>query len=193
MQSTLTTYLISYALTQGFDRPVVLNSLAVSSAFAVIAVLVWSSLTDRIGRRPVVLAGAIGSGLFAFATFPMVDTGNGVVFLLTVVIGQAVIHAAYFGPLAALMSEVFHTRSRYSGASLGYQVGGLGAGLAPLIFATLQKAGAGTFALSAVIAAFCLVSVISLVALGETSRRTLTDPAPPASSAEDAELPEELA
>ncbi|MFD7073405.1 MFS transporter [Nocardioides sp. NPDC059952] len=175
VQGTLTTFLISYALGAGFERPTVLNALTVSSAGAVIGIIGWSALTDRVGRRPVVLTAAVATAVFAYLLFPMLDSGSVALLVLAVVLGQSVIHAAFYGPLAALMSEVFKTSSRYTGASLGYQLAGMGAGLSPLLFASLQKAGASTVMLSTVIAAFCLLSVFSLVRLGETSDRELVE------------------
>jgi hypothetical protein len=76
------------------------------------------------------------------------------------------------------MSEIFSTRSRYTGASAGYQVAGMGAGFSPLIFASMQKAGADTTAMATVMAAFCLLSIVCVVALGETSKRELMEAAP---------------
>ncbi len=175
VQGTLTTFAISYAIGSGFERSTVLNALTLSSAGAVAGILGWSALSDRVGRRPVVLSAAVATAIFGYAFFPMLDSGETALLVLALVLGQSVIHAAFYGPLAALMSEVFKTRSRYTGASLGYQLAGLGAGFSPLIFASLQKAGAGTFALSTVIAAFCLLSVVSLLVLGETNDRELID------------------
>ena len=79
-----------------------------------------------------------------------------------------------YGPLAALYSELFPTRSRYTGASLGYQIAGIGAGLAPVVFATVLTGSASSVPVSAIIAACCLVSVGCILALGETSRTDLT-------------------
>ncbi|TLW92305.1 MHS family MFS transporter [Saccharomonospora piscinae] len=173
-QGTLTTFTISYAVGAGFARSTVLNALTVSSAGAVAGILAWSALTDRVGRRPVVLGGAAVMAAFAYLLFPLLDTGDTLWLVTCVVLGQSVIHAAYYGPLAALMSELFSTRSRYTGASLGYQLAGLGAGFAPLLFAALRQAGGGTIVLSTVIAAFCLLSVVCVLALGETRTRDLS-------------------
>ncbi|WP_024877724.1 MFS transporter [Saccharomonospora piscinae] len=173
-QGTLTTFTISYAVGAGFAQSTVLNALTVSSAGAVAGILAWSALTDRVGRRPVVLGGAAVMAAFAYLLFPLLDTGDTLWLVTCVVLGQSVIHAAYYGPLAALMSELFSTRSRYTGASLGYQLAGLGAGFAPLLFAALRQAGGGTVLLSTVIAAFCLLSVVCVLALGETRSRDLS-------------------
>ncbi|GGP18267.1 MHS family MFS transporter [Nonomuraea glycinis] len=181
-QGTLTTYLIAYGVRAGFARPDVLNALTLSSALAVLGILGWSALSDRVGRRPVVLAGALLMAVFGFALFPMVNAGSVAVLTLALVLGQAVIHPMMYGPLAALYTEVFATRSRYTGSSLGYQLAGLGAGLAPLLFAQLDAStgGGGTMMISVIVAACCLLTVLCLLALGETSRHDLAEVAPAA-------------
>jgi MFS family permease len=169
-QSTLTTFVLAYGVQVGNSRQSILNALTLSSALAVIGILSWSAASDRLGRRPVVLAGAVVMAAFGFALFPLVDNGYVVIAL---VLGQAVIHPMMYGPLAALYSELFTTGSRYTGASLGYQLAGLGAGLAPLLFAQVQ-ASAGTKAIPFILAAFCVLTVVCTVALQETSRTSLT-------------------
>ncbi|WP_062357274.1 MFS transporter [Herbidospora yilanensis] len=174
-QGTLTTYLIAYGVRTGFARQDVLNGLTLSSALAVVSIIGWSALSDRTGRRPVVLTGALLMAAFAFVLFPMVNTGSVVVLTLALVLGQAIIHPLMYGPLAALYAELFPTRNRYTGASLGYQFAGLGAGLGPLLFAQLDASsgGGGTTAISIVIAVCCLVTVGCVLALRETSTRDL--------------------
>ncbi|MFB7493654.1 MFS transporter [Streptomyces sp. NPDC056161] len=176
-QGTVTTYIISYAVQDGFARQTVLNSLAVSSTLAVAGIVGWSALSDRVGRRPVVMAGALGVGGFSFALFPLVDTGSVALLVLALVIGQSLVHPMMYGPLAALYTELFSTRSRYTGASLGYQIAGLGAGFAPLVFTEVRAdaGGQATLIISAIIAAFCLGTVVCLALLGETSRTDLAD------------------
>ncbi|GIH53841.1 MFS transporter [Microbispora rosea subsp. aerata] len=182
-QGTLTTYLIAYGVQAGFPRQAVLNALTLSSAIAVIGIVGWSALSDRVGRRPVVLAGALLMAVYGFVLFPMVDSGSTAVLTVALVLGQAVIHPLMFGPLAALYTELFSTGSRYTGASLGYQIAGLGAGLAPLLFAQLDAStGGGTAAVSVVIAACCLLTVACILALRETSRYDLASVAPGAPS-----------
>jgi MFS family permease len=141
---------------------------------AVLGIIGFSALSDRLGRRPVVLAGAIAMAVWAFLIFPLIDSGSTALLVLSVVVGQGVVHASMYGPLAALYSELFPTRSRYTGASLGYQVAGIGAGLAPVVFASVMAGSASSTAVSTIIAACCLVSVGCILVLGETSRMDLT-------------------
>lgn len=177
VQATLTTFLISYAVNVDFARQTVLNALTLSSACAVVGLLGFSALSDRVGRRPVVLGGAIAMGVMSFLLFPMVDTGSVVLLTLAVVLGQAVVHPAMYGPLAALYAEMFGTRTRYTGASLGYQISATGAGIAPTVFASVLSAtgGASTLPISAIMAACCLLTVVCILATKESSRMTLAD------------------
>src|SRR5690606_41419484 len=92
VQGTLTPYLIAYGVQVGFPRQTVLNGLTLSSALAVIGILGWSALSDRMGRRPIVIAGALVMAVFSFALFPMVNSGSAAVLTLALVIGQSVIH-----------------------------------------------------------------------------------------------------
>ncbi|NUT43780.1 MAG: MHS family MFS transporter [Thermoactinospora sp.] len=168
-QATLTTFVIAYAVQAGFERPTVLNALTISSAGAVIGVLAFASLSDRIGRRPVVAAGAIMMAVVAFLLFPLINSGSFLLLTLAVVLGQSIAHPAMFGPLAALYSELFGTRTRYTGASLGYQISATGAGLAPVLFASMSS----TFTISLIVAACCLLTVVTIYATRETSREEL--------------------
>src|SRR4051794_15432278 len=173
-QATLTTLVISYAVQVGFPRSTVLNALTLSSVVAAIGIIGFSSLSDRLGRRPVVLACAVAMAVWAFLMFPMINSRSTLLLTRVVVVGQGVVHAAMYGPLAALYTELFSTRSRYTGASLGYQISGLGAGIAPVAFASVLAAGGGTIVVSSIIAAFCLLSVGCILALRETSTTDLT-------------------
>jgi MFS family permease len=173
-QATITTFVISYAVQQGIPRATVLNSLTVSSAVAVFGIIGFSALSDRVGRRPVVLAGAAAMAIWAFLLFPMINSRSTLLLVLAVVVGQGIIHAAWYGPLAALYSELFSTHARYTGASLGYQISGLGAGIAPLAFASVMAAGGGTTTVSIIIAAGCLLTVGCILALQETVTTDLT-------------------
>ena len=178
-QATITTFVISYAVQGGFPRATVLNALTVSSAVAVFGIVGFSALSDRLGRRPVVLAGAVGMAIWAFLLFPLIDSKSTALLVVAVVVGQGVVHTAWYGPLAALYTELFSTGSRYTGASLGYQMAGLGAGIAPVAFASVMAAGGGTLTVSIIMAVCCLVSVACILALRETSTTDLTaDPEP---------------
>jgi MFS family permease len=173
-QGTITTFLISYAVQAGFPRPTVLNALTLSSSVAIFGIIGYSALSDRVGRKPVVIAGAAAMAVFAFLFFPMVDSGSTLLLTLAIVLGQGVVHPAWYGPLAALYTELFSTGSRYTGASLGYQVAGLGGGIAPLVFASVLAGGGSTTTVSIIIAASCVLCIGCILALRETATTDLT-------------------
>ena len=172
-QGVLTTFVIAYAVQAGFARQTVLNALTVSSIAAVFGIVGFAALSDRVGRRPVVLVGALAMTVWAFVLFPLVDSGSTGLLVLGVVVGQGVVHAAMYGPLAALYTELFSTRSRYTGASLGYQIAGIGAGLGPVVFATVLQTSGSALWVSVVIAACCVITVICVALAGETSGQSL--------------------
>jgi MFS family permease len=171
VQSTLSTFVLSYGVQTGHPRQAILNSLTIASAVAVVGIVFWSACSDRFGRRPIVLAGAVLMAGYAFVLFPMVAAGS---LTFALVLGLGVLQPMVYGPLAALYTELFTTESRYTGASLGYQIAGLGAGFGPLIFAEILRVSGGTVTISVVIAAFCAITVACVLALSETSRRELT-------------------
>ena len=176
----LFTFMLSYATGQlGVERSVVLNGTLVGSAVQIAAVLAFSALSDRVGRRPVMLAGAAFLALYAFPLFWLVDTGDTTLIMLAITIGFFG-SAAIFGPMAAFISESFGTRVRYSGASLGYQMGAvLGGGLSPFIAtALLGWSNGGSWAVSIYLLLGALVSFASVYLLRETFRSELSGERP---------------
>jgi MFS family permease len=173
-QGTITIFLISYAVQAGFARPTVLNALTLSSSVAIFGIIGYSALSDRVGRKPVVIAGAAAMAVYAFLLFPMVGSGSTLLLTLAIVLGQGVVHPAWYGPLAALYTELFSTGSRYTGASLGYQIAGLGGGIAPLVFASVLAGGGSTTTVSIIIAASCVLCIGCILALRETATTDLT-------------------
>jgi MFS family permease len=183
-QSTMTTFVLSYGVQAGYARQEILNALTIASVCGVAGIIAWSAASDRYGRRPIVLSGAILMAIYAFVLFPIVDTGSSALLTLALVVGLAVIQPMMYGPLAALYSELFNTENRYTGASLGYQLAGLGAGLGPLLFAEMWRVSAGTLAISFVIAACCVLTVVCVLVLKETSQRDLSPSTVTASTGE---------
>lgn len=152
-----------------------LNSVLVASAIGLVSVPVWAALSDRYGRRPLYLFGAVTSALFIGPFFLMADTGNPVLIVLAMVIGLNFFHDAMYGPQAAFFSEMFSTGVRYSGASVGYQIGSVFAGgFSPLIATSLLAVGGGRPWL--VVGYFTVLSVITAVCAylsPETNRKNI--------------------
>lgn len=171
----LFTFMLSYATGQlGLPRGVVLQATVVGGAVQIASVLFFSALSDRVGRRPVMLAGAAFLALYAFPLFWLVNTGSTPLIFLALALGFFG-SAAIFGPMAAFIAESFGTRVRYSGASLGYQMGAvLGGGFSPLIAtALLGWSGGASWPISAYLVAGALISLASVYLLSETYRGDL--------------------
>jgi metabolite-proton symporter len=174
----ITVIALSYATnptTLNLSKDVLLQGVLLASACQVISLPVYGYLSDRFGRRPVYLFGAIGMGCFAFPFFWLVDTANVYLIWLAMAIGLGLFHAAMYGPQAAFFSELFGTKVRYSGASLGYQLASpLSGGLAPLIAtALLQWSNQRPWPVSLYVVVMVAVTVVSVAAATETARSDL--------------------
>ena len=157
------------------SRGAALNALLVGAAAEVIAMPLFSALSDRIGRRWIYAIGAGGMGIWAFAFFKLLDTGATVPIMAAMIVGL-VLHGAMYGPQAAFISELFPTRFRYSGASIAYQLTSVFAGsLAPIIALWLLRVTHSTLAISIYVASACAVSVFAALKARETSGDTYAE------------------
>ncbi|MGW0812870.1 MFS transporter [Streptomyces viridiviolaceus] len=176
----ITAFILVYATTSaGVSKQTALNAVLIASAVHFAVIPAWGALSDRIGRRPVYLLGAAGVGLWMFPFFKLIDTGGFGNLIVAVTVGL-VLHGAMYAPQAAFFSEMFATRMRYSGASIGAQFASVAAGApAPLIAtALLSDYDSSTPIALYVIAA----SVLTLIAVGvakETRHRDLAEVASP--------------
>ncbi|WP_421106840.1 MFS transporter [Streptomyces sp. NEAU-S77] len=174
-QALLTSFMISYAVRHGYTRPQVLTAVTVASAVALFALPAASALSDRVGRRPVVLAGAVASAALAFPVLALVDSGSPGLLILALALGHGVAQSTMYGPLGALLSEMFGTRVRYTGASLGYQLATLvGAGFSPMIASSLLAAyGGSSTPLSLLLCGGAAITALTVWRLRETHADTL--------------------
>jgi MFS transporter, MHS family, shikimate and dehydroshikimate transport protein len=175
--SVLISFVVAYATQVGFTRAEALNGLIIGSVASMIGVPIFAALSDRIGRRPVYISGALLLALNSFLLFPLVNTGSPGLLLLAFALGMGT-HAVMFGPMGALLSEMFGTRTRYTGASVGYQVASvIGGGLAPLIAGSLLAAAGGApnaLYVSLFMAATCIITAVAAWLTRETYRVDLT-------------------
>ena len=135
MYYLVVTFSITYLVVNEVNTAEILGYMVIAHIVHMIVIPLIGGLADRIGRKPVYFIGAVLAGTWGFFAFPMFDTKSPVVILLAICIGL-VIHAFMYASQPAIMSEMFPTRMRYSGVSLGYQVTSIVAGsLAPIIAA----------------------------------------------------------
>tara|TARA_Y100000768_G_scaffold228816_1_gene172763 strand:- start:268 stop:1581 length:1314 start_codon:yes stop_codon:yes gene_type:complete len=171
----LIAFLLAYGVSSSeISRDDMLAAVLIASAIMVPSQFIFSSYSDRNGRKGIFMAGAILTGLWAFAIFPLVDTGHFWLIVLAISMGLIFVGMMY-GPQAAFFTELFSTEVRYSGATLGYQFGAiLGGAFAPTIAALLWN-NYGIFWVSVYIAFASLMTLFSVMALTETYQNNLSD------------------
>ncbi|MCW2730496.1 MAG: transporter [Mycobacterium sp.] len=169
MYYLVVTFSITYLKVQvGADTSTILWYLLVAHAvhFAVIPMV--GKLADRFGRRPVYFVGAALGATWGFFAFPMMNSGNYAIVTAAVTIGL-VFHAIMYAPQPAIMAEMFPTRMRYSGVSLGYQVTSIVAGsLAPIIAVKLLEVYDSSVPIAIYLALACAITLIAVVFTRET-------------------------
>lgn len=179
MYYLVVTFSITYLkVSVGADTSSILWYLLIAHAVHFAAVPVVGHLADRFGRRPVYLVGAVLGGTWGFFAFPMMNSGNYMVVTAAITLGL-MIHALMYAPQPAIMAEMFPTRMRYSGVSLGYQVTSIVAGsLAPLIAVKLLDVYDSPVPISIYLALACGITLIAVLYTRETNGidlRTLDD------------------
>ncbi|MER5193941.1 MFS transporter [Streptomyces sp. NPDC002755] len=172
----ITAFILVYATTSaGVSKQTALNAVLIASAVHFAVIPAWGALSDRVGRRPVYLLGAVGIGLWMFPFFSLVDTGTFGSLVLAVTVGL-VLHGAMYAPQAAFFSEMFATRMRYSGASIGAQFASVAAGApAPLIATALLADYDSSTPIALYVIAAALLTVVAVGVAKETRHRDLAD------------------
>jgi metabolite-proton symporter len=157
------------------DVAAILSFLVIAHIVHMIVIPLIGGLADRIGRKPVYLVGTIGAAAWGFIAFPMFDTRNPAIIVAAICLGLF-IHAFMYAPQPAIMSEMFPTRMRYSGVSLGYQVTSIVAGsLAPIIATALLQNTGSYIPVAVYLALAAGVTLIAVISMRETKGASLHD------------------
>ena len=171
----LVAFVLAYGVeTTSLSRNDLLIAVLIGSAVMVPTQFFFSDYSDKKGRKGIFMAGALLTAIWSFFLFPLIDTGNFYLVILSVTVGLTCLGMMY-GPQAAFFAELFTTEVRYSGASLGYQIGAIiGGSFAPTI-ATLLWTSYDIFWVSVYIAFASLASLASVYFLTETYQTNLNE------------------
>ncbi|SFE37351.1 metabolite-proton symporter [Actinopolyspora alba] len=170
----ITAFVLTYITEQlELSESIALNAVLVASVVHFVVIPIWGALSDRYGRRGIYLIGAVGTGFWIFAFFPLLGTGSFALIALGVT-GGLILHAAMYGPQAAFMSELFGTRVRYSGASIGYQLASvIAGGLAPTVATGLLAAFDSWVPIAIYVALGAAVTSVAILFATETRGSSL--------------------
>ncbi|MGO1769280.1 MAG: MFS transporter [Microbacterium sp.] len=172
------TYVLSYGTTElGLDDSGLLWAIGVAAALEIATIPFWGWLSDRIGRKKVMIAGVVLTVLYVFPFFALLQTRSMPLIWLAIIIGLPILKDMIFGPMAALVTEMFDSGVRYSGVSAGREIGtAIFGGTAPLIAASLVAAGSGQVWILGAYIILALVVTGFAVGIGsDNSRRELED------------------
>ena len=173
---TVTTFSLAYGTDQlDLSRTTLLVAAMVAAAVMGVATPVLAVLSDRLGRRRVCLYACVLAVLWAVPLFWLLGTGNGV--LITIGFSVAMIaFAGVFAPMGAFLPELFATRYRYTGASIGYNASSIvGGGIAPLLATSLVASAGSSWPVSVLVAGLALISGLCVYGLHETRTADLAD------------------
>jgi MFS transporter, MHS family, shikimate and dehydroshikimate transport protein len=170
-------FIISYATSKlGIPRNIILNGVFASSFVGLFSIPLFGWLSDKVGRKNMFYASCLFSALFAFPLFWLLATRDPAIVILTIVAAISFGQLVMFGVGAPWYSELFSAKLRYSGASLGFQVGAaISGGLSPLIAVTLMAwANGATWPVSVFLIVCAAITGIATFAAPETANKELT-------------------
>lgn len=172
----LSVFVVMYgAQVVGISRSVMLTGVLAAAALEFLTVPLAGLLSDRVGRRPLYFFGASCTIVASLPLFWLVHTGNHAVVIATMVVCMSLGHATLFGPQAAFVPELFGTRVRYSGASLGVQIAAaLGGGLTPVVATWLFAKTGHIESVAALMSALGLMTLVATWAARETFKDDLS-------------------
>ncbi|QTG82132.1 MFS transporter [Arthrobacter crystallopoietes] len=175
LQTLLSTFAISYTVSTGVPRSEVMLAFAGAGIISIATTLLMGKLSDRLGRKPLMIAGNILFILVLPAVFGLLSSGSLGLIFLAFTLG-IVTQTVLYGPMAAFIAERFGTSSRYTGASMGYQIATLlGAGFTPIVLANLYVGGESTLPVIIYLSVIALVSLVTVAFMPESNQRSLSE------------------
>lgn len=160
------TYVVAYGTaTLGIAREILLGAVMLSSVLMIPILILCGGISDKYGRRGIFMLGAVLAGAWGFAMFPLIESASPLQISVAITVEMLFLSMMY-GPQAALFAELFPVEVRYSGASLGYQIGSVvGGGFAPIIATALFAQFQSTLPIAVYLGLMCAISFFSVFAL----------------------------
>lgn len=165
------TFIVSYATTNlGYSRTDTLNAVMIATLVTTALIPLMGKLSDRVGRKPLYVFGTVAMILYAFPYFWLIHQGSVLLLTLATILGLGIIWAPITAVLGTMFSEIFSAEVRYTGVSLGYQVGAaLAGGTAPLVAVALLAAFDNSYVPVAIYIIF--TALVSLFAISMVKDR----------------------
>jgi MFS transporter, MHS family, shikimate and dehydroshikimate transport protein len=167
----LTVFSIVYATGKlGLPRPLILNGIMLAALLEILTIPMFGALSDRVGRKALYVAGAILSAIAAFPVFLLLQTKDPTIVIATLMVAMNITHGMMFGPQAAYIPELFGTRIRYSGASLGCQISAaISGGFSPIIAASLLGWAGDTWPISLYMIGLAAITLFAVLSVKDTA------------------------
>jgi MFS transporter, MHS family, shikimate and dehydroshikimate transport protein len=169
-------FVVVYATSKlGISKPLMLDAVLYAALLELISLPLFGWLSDKIGRRPLYILGAVFTIAFAFPLFWMLESKSTALIFTAVMIAMNFGHGMMFGPESCYFPELFGPSVRYSGASFGFQVSAaIGGGFAPIIATAMVGYFGGTAGVSIMMIVLALITLAAALAARETRGGSLT-------------------
>lgn len=165
----MTVFIIAYGVSIGLPKVLILNSILFAALLEFITMPLFGWASDKVGRRAMFIAGSLLSAVCAFAVFALIGTKNPTIVMFSIAVIVSITHAMMFGPEAAFLPELFGTKTRYTGCSIGCQVAAaISGGLAPVVATGLLGWFGTTWPISIYLVILAAISLVSALASVET-------------------------